>query len=246
MQERLHLLHHPGTNPQPFDSVIVDIIDQKLVFKESHFYPRGGGQPGDFGLVSCGTIAKKIGEVTAGDVIHHPVEIADDFEIGQSIQCSFDVVRRNDLATMHSAQHLVSAFADELWGADTVGNQIGRNETRIDLKFDDKTAFRIDSIETAVNDAITTNLSITTAEWTAHELMEDDRVRNRSFIAKILSRLPEDVNKLRVVKIDGIDICPCAGTHVNETGEIPKISVSRIKQKGAGKLRLYYELNQGN
>ena len=54
-----------------------------------------------------------------------------------------------------------------------------------------------------------------------------------------LSRIP-NVSSLRVIDIDSIDVCPCAGTHVESTGVIPRIKLDGVKSKGAGKLRVTY------
>ena len=55
-----------------------------------------------------------------------------------------------------------------------------------------------------------------------------------------LDRIP-DVSSLRVIEIDSIDVCPCAGTHVESTGVIPRVALDRVKSKGAGKLRVSYQ-----
>ena len=66
-----------------------------------------------------------------------------------------------------------------------------------------------------------------------------DDLRNDSNVRINLDRIP-NVSSLRTIEIEGIDVCPCAGTHVESTGEIPKLGVDRVKSKGAGKLRVSY------
>jgi misacylated tRNA(Ala) deacylase len=246
MQERLHLNHHPGTNPPDFSTRITDKIDESIILESSYFYPRGGGQPGDIGTLSEGNVSVDVGEVFAKDVIHHPVSNIEMFEVDSIIQCSIDSEYRNQLAHMHTTQHIVSAMADELWGASTVGNQLGTKESRIDLLFEDKTQFNMDQIQDTVNEILRKEIPVFTHNWTADEIMSDDRVRNRSFVGKILERLPEDITTMRVVDIQGIDICPCAGTHVANISELSEIEIVRIKQKGSGKIRLYTQLKNDN
>ena len=241
-QPRLHLNSHPGTDPERFTTKIRSIEEGGLVLEESFCYPRGGGQPGDVGLFDYAGKSYNFTEVTAQNVIFHPVNSPNEFEAGEELTCSIDRDHRNSLARTHTAQHVVSAMADELWGATTVGNQLGTTESRIDLKFEDKEAFNVENIETAVNQILGTSIPVTTHNWNLDEIMTDDRVRNRSFVSKILERLPDGIDTMRVVQIAGIDICPCAGSHVSNTIELQPIKVTRVKQKGAGKLRLYYEL----
>jgi len=242
MQERLHLQNHPGINPQPFSSKVLSIIEDSIILEQSYCYPKGGGQPGDTGTLSGQGISERFTEVHARELIHHPVNDVSTFKIGQVLDCTIDVARRNSLAITHTAQHIVSAMADELWGATTVGNQLGTEESRIDLFFDDKTRFSQQVIQDKVNEIIGSNRSVTVANWTADEILSDDRVRNRSFVSRILERLPSHVEHMRVVNIEGIDICPCAGSHVDNVSQLTQIEITRIKQKGAGKIRLYYTM----
>ena len=242
MQERLHLQNHPGINPQPFSSKVLSIIEDSIILEQSYCYPKGGGQPGDTGTLSGQGISERFTEVHARELIHHPVNDVSTFKIGQVLDCTIDVARRNSLAITHTAQHIVSAMADELWGATTVGNQLGTEESRIDLLFDDKTRFSQQVIQDKVNEIIGSNRSVTVANWTADDILTDDRVRNRSFVSRILERLPSHVEHMRVVNIEGIDICPCAGSHVDNVSQLTQIEITRIKQKGAGKIRLYYTM----
>ena len=242
MQERLHLQNHPGINPQPFSSKVLSIIEDSIILEQSYCYPKGGGQPGDTGTLSGQGISERFTEVHARELIHHPVNDVSTFKIGQVLDCTIDVARRNSLAITHTAQHIVSAMADELWDATTVGNQLGTEESRIDLLFDDKTKFSQQVIQDKVNEIIGSNRSVTVANWTADEILSDDRVRNRSFVSRILERLPSHVEHMRVVNIEGIDICPCAGSHVDNVSQLTQIEITRIKQKGAGKVRLYYTM----
>jgi len=242
MQERLHLQNHPGINPQPFSSKVLSIIEDSIILEQSYCYPKGGGQPGDTGTLSGQGISERFTEVHARELIHHPVNDVSTFKIGQVLDCTIDVARRNSLAITHTAQHIVSAMADELWDATTVGNQLGTEESRIDLLFDDKSRFSQQVIQDKVNEIIGSNRSVTVANWTADEILSDDRVRNRSFVSRILERLPSHVEHMRVVNIEGIDICPCAGSHVDNVSQLPQIEITRIKQKGAGKIRLYYTM----
>ncbi len=245
IQPRLHLNFHPGTDPHRFSTTIRSIEEEGLVLEESYCYPRGGGQPGDVGLFDFAGKSYRFNEVTAQKAIFHPVDNLEEFQAGEELTCTIDKDMRNSLARTHTAQHIVSAMADELWDATTVGNQLGATESRIDLKFEDKGAFNIQQIETAVNQILGSSITVTTHNWSLDEIMTDDRVRNRKFVSKIIESLPDGTDTMRVVEISGVDICPCAGSHVSNTIELQPINITRVKQKGAGKLRLYYEMKYG-
>ena len=133
---------HPGLNPPPFGSVVTGKDGNSILFQESYCYPRGGGQPGDTGVIfSEGYKVSKLHEVLPGDEILHPVEDVSKFHIGQKVTCEIDIERRNGNTLMHTSQHVVSAIAEDLWGAETVGNQIGPNQSRVDLYFENKEVF---------------------------------------------------------------------------------------------------------
>jgi misacylated tRNA(Ala) deacylase len=63
---------------------------------------------------------------------------------------------------------------------------------------------------------------------------------------KFMDRIPSFINELRVVEIDGIDLCPCAGTHVASTSDIDPIVITNVKSNGAGKFRITYQFENEN
>tara|TARA_B100000609_G_C16941998_1_gene294622 strand:- start:70 stop:486 length:417 start_codon:yes stop_codon:yes gene_type:complete len=138
---------------------------------------------------------------------------------------------------MHTAQHLVSALANEEWGAQTVGNQIGFDRTRIDLQFENRDAFDADHMSDLVNLAIEKNLPVKMDFRASQELIEDPLVRIN------MDRMPPNIDVWRTISIGDLDVCPCAGTHVEQTGDIPQVEITRVKSKGAGRLRIEYILN---
>ena len=152
MQQKLHMDHHPGTNPEPFTTIITGFQDTNALLESTYCYPRGGGQPGDTGTMVAGDIETQIGEVLPGEMILHPISEPDMFEVGDEVICSIDQERRNLHAQMHTAQHIVSALAEDIWGAETVGNQLSTGNSRVDLLFEDKTVFDSEELVSQVND----------------------------------------------------------------------------------------------
>ena len=139
---------------------------------------------------------------------------------------------------MHTAQHLVSALANEEWGANTVGNQIGFDRTRIDLQFDNRDLFDPEHMQDLVNDAINQKIPVKMDFRASSELISNPLVRVN------MERMPPDIEVWRTISIGDLDVCPCAGTHVSSTGEIPHVEITRVKSKGAGRLRVEYILNK--
>ena len=241
VQEKRHMLRHPGTNPPPFEAHVLGTSESSLFLSESHCYPRGGGQPGDTGQISHNDgRTSPFFEVLPGELIDHPVEDPSVFDVGESILCSIDPDRRNAHALMHTSQHIFSALAEDIWGAETVGNQIGMEQSRVDLLFEDKTVFDPEVLVDAVNSVIDSAIPVNVHEWDRDTITNHKDMRHMKF----MDRIPSSVTHLRVVEIEGVDLCPCAGTHVANTREIHPVSFNGLRNKGKGRLRVSYTLNR--
>ena len=229
---------HPGTDPPPFKTRVVATKGDSILLEETHCYPRGGGQPGDTGLISLedGNSAV-LNEVLPGEMILHPVDEIEMFKIGQEVSCEIDVIRRNGHTMMHTAQHIFSALAEDLWGCETVGNQIGADQSRVDLLFDDKELFDPDELTETVNSVLSSHIPVNIHEWEREKILGHDQMRHTKFMHKI----PDSITHLRVVEVEGVDLCPCAGTHVSNTSQIPRVRYLGKKNKGKGRLRVSYD-----
>ena len=239
MQQKLHMSQHPGTNPQPFETKITGFENDFVLLESTYCYPRGGGQPGDTGILDSGEQRTKIGEVLPGKKILHPLEEPSLFEIGDTVVCHIDVKRRNQHTRMHTAQHIVSALAEDLWGAETVGNQLTVENSRVDLLFEDKSVFDPDKLISVVNERLAQNISVNIHEWDREKIISHEQMRHTKF----MDRIPSSITKLRVVEVEGVDLCPCAGTHVDNTSNIPPIHYLGKKNKGKGRIRFSYNFD---
>jgi misacylated tRNA(Ala) deacylase len=239
MNKLLHLNHHPGTSPSPFKTHISSFNDDFIELAESYCYPMGGGQPSDHAVLSNKRFSCNIQDVRGKETLMHYFEkISGEFEVGDEITCIIDTKRRNQLCKMHTAQHLISALANEEWKAETVGNQIGVESTRIDLKFENRDVFDASHLQSIVNNEIDNALEVKMNFREVNDLLDDPLVRIN------MDRMPPNINLWRTIAIGDIDVCPCAGTHVANTREIPQLEITRVKSKGAGKLRVEYKLNE--
>jgi len=236
MQEKLHMSRHPGTNPPAFDTIIQGFDGNNVLLESTYCYPKGGGQPGDMGVLSSNGAQAIVHEVLPGQMILHPVDDPTLFEVGESVTCEIDKERRNKHALMHTAQHIVSAQAEDLWGAETVGNQLTTDSSRVDLLFEDKGVFNPDDLVEATNAVISSNLDVHVHQLERSRVLEHEQMRHTKF----MHRIPSTITQLRVVEIDGIDLCPCAGTHVSNTSMIPQIRFQSKKNKGKGRIRFSY------
>ena len=236
MQEKLHMKIHPGLNPPPFRAHVVGINENKIMLSESYCFPRGGGQPGDIGIFIGDNFQSNFMETLPGELIQHPVKNSDLFVIDDIITCEIDSISRNRNTKLHTTQHIVSALANDIFGAETVGNQISKEHTRLDLLFPDRDKFNSEILETRFNEIIKTNAAVNIYQWSREKIKSHEKMRHTNF----LDRIPTSVKNLRVVEIEGIDLCPCGGTHVDNIGLLDNLNIKNVKSKGAGKLRITY------
>ena len=173
--------------------------------------------------------------------IRHIIE-GDLPEVGDLVTGNIDWSRRYSHMRMHTSQHLVSAVVNEIYGSDTVGNQIGQEKSRIDFKPLKINQSELNEIEDKVNDYISKDLEVTISEELRSNLENNPDIRS-SMSSGLWKMLPKSVTQLRVITIGDIDVCPCAGTHVKSLKEIGNVSFIKRENKGAEKLRLTYNLS---
>ncbi len=223
-----------------FEATVQETRSDWLMLDQTLFYPLGGGQNWDTGTLRTedGT-PLQVQEVTKRGPIKHVVGEGHNMEAGSKLTGTIDWDRRYAHMRMHTAQHLVSGIAYELFdAARTVGNQIHTERSRIDFNPINFTPEMLSDLAAATNDVIRAKRPIDAVTMTRDEInaiMPEARTN--------MDLLPRSVQELRVIRIgDDIDLCPCAGTHVRNTGEIGDIEILRTKSKGKGTQRLEYTL----
>ena len=240
MIDRLHLQQHPGLAPPSFEATVRAVEDGALVLDRTGFHPLGGGQPPDRGTLSTVNGVLAVTDVRGRSEVAHHVAAPADLEltslIGTSVTGTIDAAWRDRMCRMHTSQHVISAVADELWSGVTAGNQIGPEMTRIDLRFPDRDTFDAEQCIEVANELIAERRAVQANERLRADLVADPLVRIS------LERMPPGVDRLRVIEIDDLDTCPCAGTHVGRTDEIGQLTLTRTRSKGKGMLRLAYHI----
>jgi misacylated tRNA(Ala) deacylase len=208
-----------------------------IVLDASVFYPRGGGQPGDSGVLKLadgGTI-----EITdcfkdrdTGDHIHVPAEGAALPEIGAKLTAEIDWQRRHRMMRMHTALHLLCAVVE----GGVTGGSIGPDKSRLDFDLPD-TALDKEHIQSELNRFVGENLAVSVSAVSDAELdANPDLVRTMSV------KPPSGAGSVRIIEIAGADLQPCGGTHVANTGEIGLLRVGKIENKGAHNRRINIHL----
>ena len=232
---------HEGTYTKEFEAKVEATFPGIIELEKTAFYPLGGGQPADIGTISWSEGEANVTDVRKKNRIRHIVE-GDLPEVGDLVNGNIDWSRRYSHMRMHTSQHLVSAVVNEVYGSDTVGNQIGQEKSRIDFKPLKINQSELNEIEDKVNDYISKDLEVTISEELRSNLENNPDIRS-SMSSGLWKMLPKSVTQLRVIAIGDIDVCPCAGTHVKSLKEIGNVSFIKRDNKGAEKLRLTYNLS---
>ncbi len=232
---------HEGTYTKEFEAKVEATFPGIIELEKTAFYPLGGGQPADIGTISWSEGEANVTDVRKKNRIRHIVE-GDLPEVGDLVNGNIDWSRRYSHMRMHTSQHLVSAVVNEVYGSDTVGNQIGQEKSRIDFKPLKINKNELNEIEDKVNDYISKDLEVTISEELRSNLENNPDIRS-SMSSGLWKMLPKSVTQLRVITIGDIDVCPCAGTHVKSLKEIGNVSFIKRDNKGAEKLRLTYNLS---
>jgi len=224
-----------------FTATVESVTNDYVVLDGTHFYPEGGGQPAD-----QGTLHWDGGSATVVDVqkkhgdVRHAIENVDGPlpEAGEDVEGRLDADRRQKLRRMHTAQHLVSKVVLDEFGASTAGNQIHTDRSRIDFSPADFSEDDVAFIEERANSLIKEDLPVTKTEMPRAEA-EDRTPEGRG----LLDLIPAHVDPLRMVEIEGLDLCPCGGTHVDRLGTIGRIRITDRINKGAEIDRIEFELD---
>ncbi len=232
---------HEGTYTKEFEAKVEATFPGIIELEKTAFYPLGGGQPADIGTISWSEGEANVTDVRKKNRIRHIVE-GNLPEVGDLVNGNIDWSRRYSHMRMHTSQHLVSAVVNEIYGSDTVGNQIGQEKSRIDFKPLKINQSELNEIEDKVNDYISKDLEVTISEELRSNLENNPDIRS-SMSSGLWKMLPKSVTQLRVITIGDIDVCPCAGTHVKSLKEIGNVSFIKRDNKGAEKLRLTYNLS---
>lgn len=239
--KKLYLESIEAAYHSEFSAKVLAIEENKVVLDQTLFYPLGGGQNWDLGTLEGPNGQMDVVEVRGRDSIYHTIEDIFELDVGDEVGGKIDFDRRYAHMRMHTAQHLVSGIAYEMFdGVRTVGNQIHTEKSRIDFKPIQFTEEMLFDLQEAANEQIQQGLEVTDSQMTRNEInaiMPEDRTN--------MDLLPSFINDLRVITIgDQQDLCPCAGTHVRNISEIKGLEFIGKKSKGKGTQRVTYKLTE--
>jgi misacylated tRNA(Ala) deacylase len=206
---------------------VVAAGDGKIELDRTIFYPLGGGQPGDAGFLirasgeRVAIVDTRKGE-SPGAVAHIVGAGATLPEIGEELTLEVDWARRYALMRLHTALHVMSCVVV----APVTGGNIAPDKARLDFDID-MTLLDAGKIEHGTNELIARSVA-TESVW-----ITDEELDARPELVKTMSvQPPRGAGRIRLLRIPGIDLQPCGGTHVANIAEIGGIRVLRIRNEG--------------
>src|SRR5262249_28479494 len=198
-----------------------------IVLDRTIFYATSGGQPGDAGSLTAGSVRIPIETAVYTDaakteVAHVPAAGSPALNVGDKVTASIDWHKRYARMRLHTGLHLLSAVLPYA----VTGGSVGESESRLDFDIPEAGLDK-DTITTRVAEMIASNAPVS-SRWITDAELE----ANPGLVKTMSVKPPMGTGRVRLIEIASLDLQPCGGTHVRATGEIGAVRVTQIEKKG--------------
>ena len=231
---RTHRLELDDQTLREWDAQVLAADAGGLVLDRSAFYPGGGGQPPDEGVLLWGGVRTRIAGTRKGDELYLiPVEGDPVPPPGTAVRRPLDDERRTALMRTHSGLHVLCGVVFRDFGALVTGGNMEPLTARMDFNLETVPPGFKEAVEDACNAELRLDMKIVVRTLPRAEAFEiPDIIRTATNL------VPEDVKDVRIVDIVGLDQQADGGTHVASTSQVGRISVVKVENKGKGFRRL--------
>jgi misacylated tRNA(Ala) deacylase len=233
------LLYLTDSYRQLFPATVVAQTAGGVVLDQTAFYPGGGGQPADSGVLSAGDRRWPVSGLkrVEGQLVHLiegelPV-------VGTAVTGQLDWTRRYQLMRTHTAMHILCGVIWRDYHASVTGGNMDPLQGRMDFEFETMRQELVAEIETAVNREVEAARPVQVKIWPRAEAFQiPDLIRTK------INLLPAGIAEVRTVELVGLDLQADGGTHVANSREVGRIRVVDYKSKGKINKRIYVELEE--
>jgi misacylated tRNA(Ala) deacylase len=236
---QLYCHEHPDT--LVLATEVLDSRPGKVVLARSPFYPGGGGQPGDEGVIRWnGGEARIVGFEYGGEALWHVLDSS--AEISGHVEAAVDPRFRQIMRQLHTGTHILNAFVYQSFdGALVTGVQMyGDGTARMDFDVPGADNDRLRALEAPINKVIRQDIAVTFDYVPFDEAQaQHGLIRSRS-----VAPPPTPDGRIRIVEIAGLDRQACGGTHLASTGASPPIRILKIDNKGRHNRRVRIGLTE--
>jgi misacylated tRNA(Ala) deacylase len=236
---RTHRLELADATLREWDATVLDSCPDGIVLDQSAFYPGGGGQPPDAGVLLWGGVQTRIvGVRRSDDLVLLPYEGDPLPGVGTKVRGGVENQRRTALMRTHSALHLLAGVVFRDFGALVTGGNMEPLTARMDFDLPDIPSDFKQRMEDACNIEVAADRRID-----VRVLPRDDALRIPDIIRTATNLLPPDLSEVRIVDIVGLDTQADGGTHVASTRQIGRVEVVKVENKGRANRRLRVRLH---
>ena len=221
-----------------FDAVVTDATAKGVGLDRTAFYPGGGGQPADSGLISAGDDVFEVKKLSRSDgkLVH---EIDGDLPaVGTKVHGVMDWERRYQLMRTHTALHILCGVVWRDYGAKVTGGNMQPGSARMDFELESMSSDFAERVEELINREVEAARDIVVGNVPREEAFQiPDLIRTK------INLLPAGIKEVRTVDITGLDLQADGGTHVGNTTEVGRIRVVGHESKGRINKRLRIEID---
>jgi misacylated tRNA(Ala) deacylase len=231
---RTHRLELDDQSLREWDAIVLASSADGIVLDQSAFYPGGGGQPPDHGVLLWGGVQTPIADARKGDDLYLiPAEGAPVPPPGTTVRGAVADDRRTALMRTHSGLHVLCGVVFRDYGSLVTGGNMEPFAARMDFDLPELPAGFKDAVEAACNAEVAAGRRID-----VRVLPRDDAFAIDDIIRTATNLVPPEVKDVRIVNIVGLDQQADGGTHVASTAQIGRIEVVKVENKGKGFRRL--------
>src|SRR3954463_14653851 len=226
-----------------WDAIVLDSSSEGIVLDRSAFYPGGGGQPPDHGVLLWGGVQTRIVGARKGDDLWLiPADTDPLPPVGTAVRGALEDERRSALMRTHSGLHLLSGVVFRDFGALVTGGNMEPLEARMDFNLPTVPDGFRERVAEACNVEVVADRSIEVTSMPRAEAF----ATHPDLIRTATDLLPPELEVVRIVDIVGLDTQADGGTHVTSTAQIGRIEVVKVENKGKGFRRLRVRLVDGS
>ncbi len=238
MTEKLYWMDQ---NLSEFEATVVEASDGRVVLNRTAFYPRGGGQPSDTGVLISGGVEYQVDNVEkSGEDVFHNIGGEELPSEGGRVTGKLDWGRRYSHMRYHTAIHILDGIITQRHGEEgtLTGGQIYSDRARIDFDMEGLTREKAEAIIEEANEVVRSGLKVYAKEIKSSEALGIPNL-SRTLPGR---ELLEKLDTVRIVVIEGLDEQADGGTHVPSTSDVGKIVLTKMQNKGRRNKRVEFAL----
>ena len=229
------LLYHTNSYMYECTARVVAVEGDEIALDATIFYPGGGGQMADRGVISWDNQEQQgviLGLSKRNDVVWHALDCPAP-PVGTEVVGTIDWDFRYQMMRTHTALHILCGIVWKEFGVQVTGGQMYPDRARMDFTMENLDRQRLEYIEDKVNEAIEADYPIQ-----VYTLPREKAFAIPDLIRTKVNLLPSDITEVRIVEIVGLDLQADGGTHVAHTREVGGLQITRTENKGKGNKRI--------